>query len=309
MENRAKIAQRSSRSTSKASGVPKQTQTSSSKSPRAATPKEKNLAPEKKRPTRRKDQATSKKLSRQDIVTIILLVVWTVLALIASQFIVAYPMFWLLGEAVTTPFWTLIFYLLNYSLSLVLILVLPRKLFQLIKRRKNRKLDFDEEMLLSNPKDLGVGFWPSFVDIGLAPIGYFIYIVLASIATNFFRIFPWFNADQAQDVGFSYFVTSADRFFAMLAIVFIAPIAEEIIMRGWLYGKLRKKIKVWSAILITSLVFALLHGQLNVGVSVFILSVVLCGLREITGSVWSGVLLHILSNGIAFYMLYIAAGA
>ena len=33
----------------------------------------------------------------------------------------------------------------------------------------------------------------------------------------------------------------ATEFFAMLAIVFIAPIVEEIIMRGWLYGKLRDK--------------------------------------------------------------------
>lgn len=92
----------------------------------------------------------------------------------------------------------------------------------------------------------------------------------------------------------------------MLALVIIAPIAEEIIMRGWLYGKLRSRLKVPLAILLVSIVFAFLHGQWNVGVGVFVLSLVLCGLREITGTIWSGILLHIISNGIAFYLLYIA---
>lgn len=77
-------------------------------------------------------------------------------------------------------------------------------------------------------------------------------------------------------------------------------------MRGWLYGKLRSRLKVPLAILLVSIVFAFLHGQWNVGVGVFVLSLVLCGLREITGTIWSGILLHIISNGIAFYLLYIA---
>ena len=92
----------------------------------------------------------------------------------------------------------------------------------------------------------------------------------------------------------------------MIALVFIAPIAEEILMRGWLYGKLRTKLKAPLAILLVSLVFALLHGQWNVGVTVFSLSLVLCTLREITGTIWSGIILHMLSNGIAFYLLYVA---
>lgn len=252
----------------------------------------------------------TKKLTSRELISLVVLVIWTMAALVISQFLVAYPMYWLLGDAVTTPFWTLVFYILNYGLSLVLVLVLPGRLFQLAGSRqvKPKTASVDEKLFVPDKKSLGVAVWPTFIDIGLAPIGYFAYLILASMATNFLRIFPWFNADQAQEVGFSYFITSFDRFFAMLAVVFIAPIAEEIIMRGWLYGKLRQRLNVWLSILLTSLIFALLHGQLNVGVSVFMLSVVLCSLREITGSIWSGMFLHILSNGIAFYMLYVAAG-
>ena len=119
------------------------------------------------------------------------------------------------------------------------------------------------------------------------------------------QIFPWFDAEQAQDVGFNGLISGPDRFFAMLALVFIAPIVEELVMRGWLFGKLRAKLKFVPAMLLTSLLFAVLHGQWNVGVSVFFLSIIMCSLREITGSLWSGILLHMLNNGIAFYILYI----
>ncbi|RYZ49901.1 MAG: CPBP family intramembrane metalloprotease, partial [Sphingobacteriales bacterium] len=57
--------------------------------------------------------------------------------------------------------------------------------------------------------------------------------------------------------------------------------------------------------IVTSIVFGAIHGQWNVAVDVFALSLILCSLREITGSIWAGVLLHMLKNGIAFYFLFI----
>ena len=49
-----------------------------------------------------------------------------------------------------------------------------------------------------------------------------------------------------------------------------------------------------------------MHGQWNVGINVFAMSIVLCVMREITGSIYSGILLHMLKNMLAFYLLYIA---
>lgn len=161
--------------------------------------------------------------------------------------------------------------------------------------------------LKTNRKELGLLGAPTFVDIGLAPIGYAIYLALAAIFSQLMSmLFQWFNSNESQDVGFTTSLEGFDRIIAVISLVFIAPIAEEIIFRGWLYGKLRNRIKLPLAIIITSLLFAILHGQWNVGVSVFALSLVLCGLREVTGTIWSGMILHMLSNGIAFYLLYIA---
>lgn len=154
--------------------------------------------------------------------------------------------------------------------------------------------------------ELGLTDTPTLTDIGLAPVGYIVYVIFANILTAIFSAFSWFNAKETQDIGFAYFITTADRMFAIIAVVFVAPIAEEVIMRGWLYGKLRNRTGIVVALIITSLVFAALHGQWNVAVVTFALSAVLCGLREITGTIWSGIILHILVNGVAFYLRYIA---
>lgn len=250
------------------------------------------------------------KITKAQVFFTIFVLAWTLLANIASQYVIAFPMAWILGDAVQQPVWTLVYYLLTYALTLALVIIVPPRLVKSYHKHSTKKNYRAAKQLQSElattPTSLGVQHAPTFVDIGLAPVGYILYCVLATVLTTIMSSFAWFNADQAQDVGFSYFITDIDRIIAMLAIVFIAPIAEEIIMRGWLYGKVRDKWNIPISIILTSLLFAFLHGQWNVAVSTFALSVILCGLREITGTIWSGMLLHILSNGIAFYLLYVA---
>lgn len=248
----------------------------------------------------------AKQSAKQTIFYIIIVALWVALASIACQLIIAYPMVWLLGERFTQPFWTFVYYLLNYSLTLLTVIFVPiwfKKLYQKHHEASSALAELTDIDITT----LGISHLPTFVDIGLAPIGYIVYIVIANLVTNLVtHLLPWFDPNQTQDVGFGYFVTTGDRIFAMLAIVLIAPIAEELIMRGWFHGKIRTRLKAIPAMLLVSFVFAALHGQWNVGLNVFILSLILCGLREITGTIWSGMLLHIISNGIAFYLLYIA---
>jgi membrane protease YdiL (CAAX protease family) len=60
------------------------------------------------------------------------------------------------------------------------------------------------------------------------------------------------------------------------------------------------------AILITSVLFGIMHGQWKVGVTVFAMSIGMCVMRELTGTIWSGIILHMIKNGIAFFFLFVA---
>lgn len=128
-------------------------------------------------------------------------------------------------------------------------------------------------------------------------------IILVVIAT---QVVPGFDINQAQQTGFEGIRATSDKIIAFVALVILAPVAEELIFRGYFYGKLRtRRVPMVAAIMMTSLLFAVAHGQLNVGINVFGLSIILCGLREITGTIWAGVLVHMIKNGIAFYFLFI----
>lgn len=242
-------------------------------------------------------------------------VAWVPLIFLLSQYIIAIPMAAFLGDKLLETGWSTLYRILTYLLATVATIFAPPYIIKLVKQlfqtKKSAQKSLPQIEKLSrdvspNITEMGVQRPPSFIDIGLAPVAYIVYAVFANLFTSLMQFFPWFNPDQAQDVGYSYFITSWDRILAMIALVFVAPVAEELIMRGWLYGKLRSKWGIVLSIILTSIIFGVLHGQWNVGVTVFVLSIILCGMREITGTIWSSMLLHILSNAIAFYFLFVA---
>ena len=111
------------------------------------------------------------------------------------------------------------------------------------------------------------------------------------------------DAAEPQTLGYQNLISGSDRVIAYFGLAIIAPIAEEVIFRGWLYGKIRKKIPLIPSIVLVSILFGFLHGQWNVSLTVGILSVVNCLEREITGTIYAGILTHIIQNSLAFAIL------
>lgn len=158
----------------------------------------------------------------------------------------------------------------------------------------------------TTPKAIGLTRLLSWTDIGLAPAGFVIYFLATAIVAYGISVFvPGIDLTQAQDTGFSNISRYYEYILAFVTLIILAPVAEEVLFRGYLYGKLRKIVPMWLAIVITSALFGIIHGQWNVGIDVFILSIVLCSLREVTGNIWAGILLHMMKNGLAFYLLFI----
>lgn len=161
--------------------------------------------------------------------------------------------------------------------------------------------------------EIGLTRYPLWKDILLTPAGFVVYLLLSAILLYILtRLWPGFNVDQKQNVGFSDVIQQYQFILAFLSLVIIAPIAEEILFRGYLFGKLKRTIPVWLAILVTSLVFGAFHlfnsGALawNLAIDTFALSIILCLLRVATGNIWASILLHMVKNGIAFYLYFIS---
>lgn len=81
----------------------------------------------------------------------------------------------------------------------------------------------------------------------------------------------------------------------LLAIV-MAPLAEEFIFRGYIFGVARQYIGRWPAILLNSLVFAFIHGHIPAFLGLCVLAIFLTLVYERTGSLWAPILLHAFFN-------------
>ncbi len=155
-------------------------------------------------------------------------------------------------------------------------------------------------------KEIGLHKLPTWIDIFLAPSGFVVYLLL-SVALVFLasQALPWFDITQAQDVGFDNLVWRYEYLLAFLALVVIVPVAEEVLFRGYLYGKMRKTIPAWAVIIITAVLFGAVHGAWNLAVDMFALGIILGLLREVTGGLWAPILLHMTKNAVAFYYIFI----
>ena len=223
---------------------------------------------------------------------LVYLPILAIITFYAAQFIVGVPMLIILGsETLKTPLIATIFSVLVYVLSFIFLLFT----FKHIKPLKTPV----------TRNEFGLNNLVTFSDIGLALAGFFGYLAFSAILTALFSVFSWFNLTETQPLLYSTLISPSGKILAALALVVAGPILEEVIYRGLIYGKLRKNHSLITSILTVSILFGFLHGQWNVGVDVFALSVVACLMRETTGTIYAGIILHILKNAIAFYMLFI----
>ncbi len=85
----------------------------------------------------------------------------------------------------------------------------------------------------------------------------------------------------------------------MLAINVAAPVAEEFFFRGLLFGWLRTRLGLWSAVLVGGALFAAAHASPGLLLPLTLVGAGLCLLYERSGTLWTPVLAHAALNGLA----------
>jgi membrane protease YdiL (CAAX protease family) len=84
-----------------------------------------------------------------------------------------------------------------------------------------------------------------------------------------------------------------------------APFGEELLFRGVLFRMVRARWGLWAGVLVSSLIFAALHGHIAVAVSAFVLGLLLALVYHYSGSLWAAVIVHALNNSARIVLLYI----
>jgi len=150
-------------------------------------------------------------------------------------------------------------------------------------------------------------------DGGYALFGIILYLAAYTLTLNITSAFFHIDVNQEQSIGFSGAAGFVSLALTAISLVILPPLVEEVVFRGFLYGGLRKKLTPVIAALITSIAFAAPHalessdGKLLwvAAIDTFTLSLVLCYLREKTGSIYAGIGVHAIKNGLAFITIFV----
>jgi len=155
---------------------------------------------------------------------------------------------------------------------------------------------------------IGLGRRPKFKDLTMAIggfIAFYAILLAAGVLVNYLS--PDLQ-NQQQNLGFTNIKTGSENIMAFVSLVILPPLGEETLVRGYLYSGLRKYWRFAPALIFTSLLFGIAHLEFGSGgplvwaaaIDTAILSVVLCFLREKTGALYAGMLVHMVNNLIAF---------
>lgn len=84
-----------------------------------------------------------------------------------------------------------------------------------------------------------------------------------------------------------------------LGSALITPFLEELLHRGVVYGRLRRMMGMWPAVIVSALIFAGLHFNIVQFIYAFLLGIVFALFVEKTGQLYPAIIAHIVANGIA----------
>lgn len=150
-------------------------------------------------------------------------------------------------------------------------------------------------------------------DIGFGLLAFAAYFVIGRVLLAVAVSAVSINVNQPQDIGFQAAAGFGGLALTFVSLVLLPPLVEETVFRGFVFGGLRNKLPLLWAAVGTSLLFASAHLQFGSGkpllwvaaIDTFTLSMVLCYVREKTGSLWAGIFVHALKNGLAFASLFL----
>jgi len=154
-----------------------------------------------------------------------------------------------------------------------------------------------QQPLFAKVADKRLAFFGTFATAGMTILG----LVGTSLLIGLFSLFG------LTVIGPDFSIAESDPVSNVLMLAYAciaAPVMEEMIFRGYLLGRLKRHGKLF-AMVISSLLFAMFHGNLIQFCAPFFLGLLLAFLTMESGSLWPAVFAHSFNNIAAFAISYI----
>jgi uncharacterized protein len=140
----------------------------------------------------------------------------------------------------------------------------------------------------------------------------FLLIALPLVFATNILISRWLRVDPQQDSQeivqiFEGTTNPMKKLPIVLLAVIVAPLAEEFVFRGFLYGVLKRYFGSISSMLFTGILFALMHFHLPSLLPLFVLACALTLAYELSGSLLVPMAMHALFNSLTLVMVSFTA--
>jgi len=132
---------------------------------------------------------------------------------------------------------------------------------------------------------------------------------LAVVMSTSLGVNAWMQSfwpDLSQQATVQAFQRSTDplaKFMLIIAAVIVAPIVEETVFRGFIYGVIKRFTDSWFAAFCSALLFAVVHFHIGSLIPLTVLALVLCAAYERTGSLVVPMMMHGLFNGTSIALM------
>ena len=140
-------------------------------------------------------------------------------------------------------------------------------------------------------------FWPAVGWAALAMVAFYAFAILWTTLVGEPK------QTTAEDIG----ANESELALIAAGVLFVvfAPIGEEFFFRGFFYATLRTSLPAGWAAIVNGMVFGLIHASTGVSAvpALVLLGVLLCLVRERTGSLYPCIAIHALNNTLAYASL------
>jgi membrane protease YdiL (CAAX protease family) len=156
---------------------------------------------------------------------------------------------------------------------------------------------------------LGISFRNTLRDIRIGVIGYVTTLpILALILVIVITILQITRYDQPTSTALEIlYEDSRPKLLLVLTVLvtFLGPIAEEMFFRGFAYPAVRKRLGIKNAMILVSVVFAMLHMNVVAFFPILGLGILLAYLYEKTGSLIPSIAVHVIHNSAVIFLAYL----